>query len=278
MAKHETSNSVALVSGAASGIGRHMAQVLAREGYRLIVTDVNAEGLSALTDSLHVPQDRVLAVPLDVRDAAGWEALVERAEREMGELSLMLNVAGTLTTGHAADLAIADIDRQVDVNVKGLMYATRAGVRAMLKRGRGHILNVASIAGLSHVPGLSVYCGTKHAVRGFTLSVAHEVKDRGVDVTVFCPDAAQTPMLDQQVDRPEAAMTFAGGRGLTLEEVEKAMLRAIKDRPLEVVVEVPGSFRAIGARLANAMPPLTRLALGAMQRKGQEVQQRSKKG
>jgi NAD(P)-dependent dehydrogenase (short-subunit alcohol dehydrogenase family) len=266
---------ITIVSGAASGIGRHMAVSLARAGHRLMLTDIDSAGLEKLAAE-HGWQgsNDFLLHTLDVRSAAGWDVLVERAQQHFGGLDLVLNIAGYLRVGNITDIELDAIDKQVDINVKGVMYATRAAARVMVAQGRGHIINVASIAAVSHVPGLAVYCASKHAVRGFTLSVAHELGKYGVKVTVFCPDAVETPMLVQQEARPEAAMTFGAGRALSLQEVEAALLRAIERQPLEVVLDVPRSGRALGAKLANMFPRLTGLAADHIQRQGKRVQAR----
>lgn len=267
-----------IVSGAASGIGRHMAIALAAAGHRLMLTDIDTAGLDRLVAGQGWEgRDSILIRTLDVRDSAGWDALIETTAARFGAVDLMLNIAGYLVPGNIAELHVDSIDKQIDINVKGVMYATRAGSRQMVSQGYGHIINLASIAAISHVPGMSIYCASKHAVRGFTLSVAHELKLHGVHVTVFCPDAVETPMLVQQEDRPEAAMTFGAGRALTLKEVEAAMMKAIKSRPLEVVLDVPRSGRGIGAKAANMFPKLTGLAVAKIQRDGKQAQARRTK-
>lgn len=267
-----------IISGAASGIGRHMALALGSGDHRLMLTDIDAAGLDRLvSEQGWKSRADILVRTLDVRDSAGWDALIEATVDRFGAIDLMLNVAGYLRPGNIADLDIDSIDKQIDINVKGVMYATRAGARQMVKQGHGHIINLASIAAISHVPGMSIYCASKHAVRGFSLSIAHELIKQGVHVTVFCPDAVETPMLVQQEAHPEAAMTFGAGRALTLQEVKRALLRAIKDRPLEVVLDVPRSGRAFGAKVANMFPKLTGLAVAKIQRDGKKVQARRSK-
>lgn len=252
-----------------------MAGVLGKAGHRLVLTDIDEAGMRALViEHGWQTRDDILLQKLDVRDAAGWQALVDMAVDRFGAIDHMLNIAGFLRAGYVHDIDTDVIDKHIDINVKGMMYATRAGARQMVKQQRGHILNVASIAAVCHVPGLATYCASKHAVRGFSLSVAHELRKHHVDVTVFCPDAVETPMLKQQEAHPEAAMTFGGGRGLSLQEVEVAMLRAMQERPLEVVLQVPGSGRAFGAKLANFFPALTRLAQARMQAQGESVQRK----
>ncbi len=264
-----------VISGCASGIGKHMALALARapEKHRLVLLDIDAAALDRVAHE-HGLADRpnVRVLTHDVRDAAGWQRIVAETVERFGALDVMLNIAGYLKPGFIHALPTDEIDRQIDVNVKGVMYATRAGAAQMVRQGYGHIVNVASIAGISHVPGLSIYCASKHAVRGFSLSVAHELAAHGVHVSVVCPDAVETPMLEMQTSYKEAAMTFSGGRGLRLEEVESALMRVLEKRPLELVLPVPGSARGALAKLGNAFPILGKLGIERVRKHGAKVQ------
>ena len=251
---------ISIVTGAASGIGRHMARALHRAGHRIAAVDVDAAGLERLAADAGWSNDpRVMLERLDVRDRAGWDTLLDSVVARFGRIDVLLNIAGYLQPGYIHELDPDAIDRHLDINVKGVMYATRAAARRMIGQGSGHIVNVASIAGLSHVPGLSAYCASKHAVRGFSLAVAHELRPHRVAVTVVCPDAVETPMLTLQETYPEAAMTFGARRPLTLQEVEAALFRVLETRPLELVLDVPLSGRALGAKLSNFFPSLTGL-------------------
>lgn len=255
---------VAIVSGAASGIGRHMARSLQRAGYQLMLLDLDAQGLRVF--------EGVAARVLDVRDPAGWESVVAETVERYGRLDLMLNVAGFLKPGYVHEVSAEVLAQHLDVNAKGVMFATRAGAKQMVAQGAGHIVNVASIAGLSHVPGLAAYAASKHAVRGFSLSVAHELRRHGVAVSVLCPDAVETPMLTLQETYEEARMTFASRRALSLQEVERAILRILRTRQLELVLDVPFSGRAPGAKLANMFPRLTAVAEKVLMLQGARVQ------
>lgn len=267
--------SVSIVTGAASGIGRQMARALYRRGHRVVAVDIDGGGLERLVaENDWKSEAAVMTRVLDVRNSAGWTELVGATVERFGRLDTLLNVAGFLRPGYTKEVDPAEFDLHLDVNAKGVMYATRAAARQMVGQGAGHIVNVASIAGLSHVPGLAAYCASKHAVRGFSLSVAHELSRFGVAVTVVCPDAVETPMLTLQEDYPEAAMTFGARRALTLDEVERALLRVLRERPLEVVLDVPFSGRAVAAKLANLFPRLTGLAIGRILRSGRATQDR----
>lgn len=271
----ELQRSVCIVTGAASGIGRHMAAALHRKGHAVVATDIDGSGLERLvTEHAWQSDPHFVTSTFDVRSSADWEKVVDSTVARFGKLDVLLNIAGFLRPGHVHELEPEVFDRHLDINVKGVMYGTRAAARAMKRQKSGHIVNVASIAGLSAVPGLAAYCASKHAVRGFSLSVAQELSPHGIAVSVFCPDAVETPMLTRQERHAEAAMVFGSRRALRLPEVETALLRVLRERPLEVVLDVPLSARAFGAKLANAFPRLMTLAAPLIIRSGRAAQKR----
>lgn len=256
-----------LITGCASGIGRHLAGVLVGRGERVMMTDINEEALAVYAASLlPAPGGQVLHRRLDVRDPAAWDATVAAAEAELGGLDVLLNVAGYLRPGLAHEATPEEVSLHLDVNAKGVIYGTQAAARRMVARGAGHIINIGSLAALSPVPGLSLYSAAKFAVRGFTLSAAMELRPLGVALTLVCPDAVHTPMLELQRDYEEAALTFSGERPLTVEEVGDVVLgEVLSRRPLEV--SLPGG-RGLLARLSGLAPGAAALLLPALRKKG----------
>lgn len=141
--------------------------------------------------------------------------------------------------------------------------------RSMAGRG-GHVVNVASLAALAPIPGLALYSASKHAVRAFSIAAAEELAPAGIAVTVVCPDAVATPMLDIQVDDPSAALTFSGGRVLTAGEVAELLAgRVLDERPIEIAL--PAS-RAWLARAASLAPGLAAWLRPWLERRGRERQ------
>ena len=266
---------VSVVTGAASGIGRELARRLAAMGHVVVGTDVNEAGLAETRDGAMAAEGRLHVRAHDVRDAAAWAALIADVEAQHGPLTHLFNVAGVLRVGHVWDVTPADVDLHVDVNVKGVMYGTAAAVTAMRPHARGHIVNVASLAGLAAVPGLTLYSGSKFAVRGFSLAAARELTALGIALTVVCPDAVETPMLDIQVDRPEARLTFSGDRSLTVTEVVDAIVTTVMhDRPLEIAL--PPS-RGTLAKVSSLVPGLSAKLMPYLLRRG-EARQRAARG
>lgn len=242
---------ITLVTGAASGIGRHVTTRLARRGESIWATDLEEAQLESVRDEEWSDFD-VRVRPLDVTSPDDWRETLETIDREPVRLERCLNVAGYLKAGYVHETTIEAIDQQIDVNLKGTLYAMRLVGGHMVEQGGGHLVNVGSLASLAPVSGLDVYAGSKFGVRGATISAARELNDRGVDVTLVMPDAVDTPMLREESDRDEAAVVFSGGRPLTVEEVGDVFVDdVLPDRPLEVCL--PES-RGILGRLTGLLP------------------------
>jgi len=260
------------VTGGASGIGRAVVRRLDRAGHEVYAVDLDVDGLAGAASADGWTEERVFRGKLDVRDGQQYAEVFADAVDRLGHVDVAMNVAGTLKPAWVADVLAADIDLQVDVNIKGVMHGTRIAAAHMSAREAGHIVNVASMAALAPIPGISVYCATKYAVRAFSLCAAMELEARGVAVTAVCPDAVDTPMLDLQEDYEEAAMTFSNQSVLTADDVARAMTEdVLRRRPMEIALP---SSRAWLAKLANAAPRGSGLLLPMMQRRGREFQRR----
>jgi len=260
-----------LITGAASGIGAHLTKALIARGFRTAAADIDQAGLEATLGS--TPPDTAFGLPLDVRKPEAWQAAVDQIVERWGSIDVLLNVSGVLRPGFVHESKAEDVDFQIDVNTKGTIYGCQIVVRQMVAQGAGHLINMASLAGVSPVPGLNLYCASKYAVRGFSLSIAQELAPHGVAVSVVCPDAVQTPMLDAQVDHEEAALTFSGKSSpLTVDDIAAVVLdRVLVDKPMEVAV--PFS-RGVLARAANLFPGAAGKLVPLLKKKGMARQAR----
>lgn len=240
------------LTGCANGIGRHMAQVFYDQGHNVVATDIDPVGLATLTTNWQ--PDRVLTVPMDVRRANDWQRVIAAALARFTRIDVALNIAGVVRVGYVAEFDLADVDLLVDVNLKGVMLGTRLLAAQLVRQGGGHLINIASLAGVAPIQGLAVYSATKFAVRGFTLAAAGELRKQGVRVSVICPDLVDTNMLTEQLDHPEAALTFSGGRILTLADVERAILHdALTKHRIEILLP---KHRGWLGKLGNLFPAL----------------------
>lgn len=265
---------VILITGAASGIGRHLAEVLAAQDHRLLLADVNEAGLAALVQAWRPSAEQVICQSLDVRRAEQWQTMIELAVRQWGHLDVLLNVAGVVRPGLVHESTPEDVAYHIDINTKGVIYGSQAAAKQMVAQRSGHIINFASMAALAAVPGIALYSASKFAVRGFSLALAHELRPHGVAVTNICPDAVQTPMLDLQLDYPQAALTFSGKRPLTVEDLGKLVVeRVLPHRPVEVTLP---RYRGWMAKLSSLSPAMALSMLPGLTKQGLQRQAAAK--
>ena len=262
----------AIVTGAASGIGKELVAELSRLGYFVHATDVDENALQRTAEQLHWREPAVSIRRHDVRDAEAWKAIVQEAASHEGGVDLLVNVAGVIRPEFVHELTANNVALQLDVNTKGMILGTQAAAAIMISQKRGHIVNIGSMAALAPVPGISVYTASKFAIRGFSLAVAQELRHHGIYVSVVCPDAVDTPMVDYQVDFTAAAMTFSGSRILTTSEVVRKIVDyVLVKKPIELAF--PWN-RAIVARLATILPvSLLDLLSRTLLSKGKKKQQ-----
>jgi 3-oxoacyl-[acyl-carrier protein] reductase len=270
-----------VVTGAASGIGHRLVRLLGERGHQVIAADIDEVALSRAAGDGSWPST-VTTATHDVRSADDWTRLIETVEARPGGLGALVNVAGVLRVEDVQALKPESVSLQIDVNTKGVILGTQAAARAMVARKAGRIVNIASMAALAPVPGIAVYSASKFAVRGFSLAAAQELEPLGVHVSVVCPDAVDTPMVDYQMDFPTAALTFSGPRILSAHEVAQAVVELLEGKPrLEVVI--PWS-RGFLAKASMALPRgMVRWITGQLSRKGtarqrQLLEQRKSKG
>jgi NAD(P)-dependent dehydrogenase (short-subunit alcohol dehydrogenase family) len=186
---------VAIVTGGASGIGRALGAALAQRGTRVVLADVNAEGVQAAAAAL-APRGVVSSAVVDVTDAASVERVVNETASTHGRLDYMFNNAGIAIMGDARHMTLTDWNRLVDVNLRGVIHGVSAAYPIMIRQGFGHIVNTASLAGITPTPGATGYATTKHAVVGLSLSLRGEAAAYGVRVSVVCPGFIDTPIKD----------------------------------------------------------------------------------
>ncbi|HLT10588.1 MAG TPA: SDR family NAD(P)-dependent oxidoreductase [Micromonosporaceae bacterium] len=244
------SKGVAVVTGAARGLGLAIATSLHNDGYQVLLTDADSGAVEVAAKSLGGWSAR-----LDVRYEKACEVIAERAE-ERGPLALWVNNAGILAVGPSWTQSPATRRRLLEVNALGTMNGTLAALGVMRRRGTGHIINVVSLAGLVAVPGEAVYSASKHATIAFSLATLADLRMagcRGIHISCLCPDGIWTPMLHDLRYDPGAAASFSGPL-LSPQQVAQRVVRlAAEPRP---VVSLP-RWRGAQARLFDAFPRLS---------------------
>lgn len=184
---------VALITGGARGIGFATAKAFLQSGFKVALVSQHVQKLAKARAELE-PMGILDARAFDVRSAARMAAFVEQIRERFGRIDILVNNAGRAWSGRFVDQPLTSIEAIVDVNLKGLLYASHAVLPVMLAQQSGVIVNVASGAGLHGFGGLAVYCASKFAVVGFTESLAAEVLSAGIRVFAVCPGRVATDM------------------------------------------------------------------------------------
>lgn len=186
----------AIVTGGASGIGAALGRALMAAGAHVVLADIDGEGAVQVAGSLAGP-GTARGVRLDVTDPEAVEALVQEVVDERGRIDLMVNNAGIALLGETEKLTLAQWNAIIDVNIRGVVHGVAASYPRMIAQRGGTIVNTASMGGLMAGGLLTSYVMTKHAVVGLSLALRSEAAAYGVGVTVVCPAAVDTPILDK---------------------------------------------------------------------------------
>lgn len=238
---------VAVITGAASGIGRGLARHAAAEGMKLVLADVDDAALAATGAELEEAGARVVTAHTDVTDPAALEALAELAERE-GGIHLLCNNAGVLVGGAGWETSAADWEWQLGVNLFGVIHGLRVFVPRLLAAGEpAHIVNTASIGGLTTGPFLTPYLVSKHAVVALSECTYLELQATGapVGLSVLCPAEVRTGIMDSNRVRP-AGLPRAQARAGAAEAFERGLGDAVEKgmEPGKVARQVFDAVRA----------------------------------
>ena len=186
----------AVVTGGASGIGRALAEELAKRGSEVVIADLQTELAEEVVSVIQTTGGNARAFKLDVTDFSSLEGLLRDTVERTGRLDYMFNNAGIAIGGPVHLHTIEDWDRIIDINLRGVVYGVHIAYQIMLGQGFGHIVNTASMGGLGAGPGIASYTTTKHAVVGLSTSLRVEAALTGIQVSVLCPGAIRTPILE----------------------------------------------------------------------------------
>lgn len=189
--RRSLSGKVVAITGGARGIGKATATALVRKGCRVAIGDLEVELAEQTAAGLG---GGTIALPLDVTDRGSFAKFLDETERQLGPVDVVVNNAGIMPVTALVDESDASIKRQLDINIYGVIVGTQLAIERMRPRGSGHIVNIASQAGKTALPGIATYSGTKHAVVGINEAVRAELRGSGVEVHNVMPTLVNTEL------------------------------------------------------------------------------------
>ena len=217
---------VVAITGGARGIGRATAAALLRQGARVAIGDIDASRVERTAQELG---SGTIGLPVDVTDAESFEGFLQQVEAKLGPLDVLINNAGIMPIGPFLEETDATTRRMVDINLNGVVYGSRLALRRFTARRRGHLVNVASIAGKAGTAGGATYCATKHAVIGLCEALRLELRGSGVDLSVVIPIGVNTELYS-------GVTQLRGVKTPEPEDVAKAIVGALQTARFEVYV------------------------------------------
>ena len=237
---------VAIVTGAASGIGEALGKALAKRGATVIMADINVPGLNkvaeAIIDAGHVAE----ATPLDVSRYEDVKKLVAETASKHGRLDFIFNNAGIAVGAEVRDCSIDDWRDVLNTNLMGVVHGVASAYPLMVQQGFGHIINTASIEGLLPFPATVSYAASKFGVVGLSNSLRIEGRDLGVKVSVVCPGYIKTPIFETskmiKIDREKVLADLPDRLGITPEECAGVILKGVERNKAIIVVTAMAKF------------------------------------
>jgi len=250
---------VAVITGAASGIGRALAEELARRGSRLVLADVDTDGLAKLEAQLSAAGTKCIVATLDVSDNDAIERLAAKVVREFGTVNLLFNNAGVTLIDSVEQMSLKDAEWLMGINFWGVVYCTQAFLPAMRDSGDAHIVNVSSLFGLCAPPLQAAYSASKFAVRGFTDSLAVELDGSGVRVSCVHPGGIKTGITRNSrigsyaagISKDELNREFERRAKTTPESAAQQILKGVTRRKRRILI---GSDAKVGDWAARFFP------------------------
>lgn len=235
------SNAIVAITGGARGIGLQAAKDFTAKGATVVIGDLD---LAATQTAAKEIGPRALGLQLDVTDRDSFARFVATIESDIGEIDVFLNNAGIMPAGPFLAEGGAASDTQIDVNLRGPIHGMKLVLPLMIERKKGHVINVASMAGKAPIPGLAVYNATKFAVVGMSQAVRDEIEGTGVSITTIMPNAVKTELTS---GLPTEKMGT-----LTPQKVSKAVVKSVQNRREEVAI--PRYF-ALYPLMWSILPP-----------------------
>ena len=259
-----------IVTGGSQGVGAATARKFANAGANLVLVARSKKNLESMAEELR-PKTRVETVTMDVSDMDACTNLFKKAEFEFGSVHVLVNNAGFHERGPAENIAIDDLGKMIDVNLRAPIILSRLALPYLKQAGGGAIINVASLAGRTAVPGAATYSATKFGLRAFSMALAEELRDSTVKVAVVSPGPVDTGFIMSNIDNV-TDLTFSQPISTADEVAEEIMKLCINDKRERSMPPVSGLLTT----LTYLFPGFARALRPAFESKGRRVKRKLK--
>lgn len=262
---------VAIITGAGSGIGKALAEELARRGAHVVISDINAERIEKVAEEVAQSGGKITALTLDVSDYGAVKEMIDDAVAAHGRIDYVFNNAGIAIAGPAKDFSIDDWRKVIDTNLYGVVSGVAVAYPIMVRQGSGHIINTASIEGLMPLPATASYVTSKYGIVGLSSALRIEGAAHGVKVSAVCPGYVRTAIFTDSKNISIDRQNFQGPPdwiGITPQECAKIILRGVERNEALIIV----TFIAKLFWVLNRVSP--NLVIKMMQRNYREAREK----
>ena len=243
MYNHSLKNKVVIVTGGSGGIGSAIVNKVS-----------NCEAKVILVYCRNLPSDHsyknVIWIPADLTHPKEWDKLLSFSLEEFGKIDVLINCAGLLEPGDFSSVEESRLKKMIDINFTSVLIGIQKTLTIMKKQGFGHIINIGSLGGIVPMPYSAVYSATKFALRGFSFSLAEELKGTGIKMSLITPGSVITKMLDYEAQADNSAMSFVS-KPISPVKVADAVLKVIRKPRVELII--PRS-QSLGSKLLIFSP------------------------
>jgi short-subunit dehydrogenase len=263
MKEKELENKIAIITGAAGGIGQKIAELFDQKGINLVLADLDVDSLSGISNNL---KQRPLLISCDITDLEQVENLIAKALEEHERIDILVNCVGIIIPSLFENTTYDEIDKQINVNLMGTIHCTKEIIPVMKKAGGGYIVTISSLAGIVPETYSSIYTATKFALRGLDWTLNLELADDNIFVSTIFPDSVDTPMLEYEAKHGGSPLTFLHDP-VPPEDVAEAVLKAILKEKVEVCVP---HLDGILSKFIMCMPSQVKRIWPKYEQKGKE--------
>lgn len=263
MKEAELENQVAIITGAAGGIGQKIAELFDQKGIKIVLADIDVNTLKEVSKQLG---QEPLLISCDVTRLEEVRNLMSKALEHHQQIDILINCVGIIIPSLFENASYEDIEKQIDVNLMGTIHCTKEAISIMKEQGGGHIVTISSLAGIVPETYSSIYTATKFALRGLDWTLNLELKDDDIFVSTIFPDSVDTPMLEYEAKHGGSPLTFLHDP-VPPEDVAEGVLKAILKEKVEVCVP---HFDGILSKFIMCLPSQVRRLWPKYEEKGKK--------